>query len=133
MTVKMLSSRPHNSTDPSSADHIVATLNGNGVFELPVSATYATDVSLVISDTCITNTAMTAPTNDSEAMGRDHNTRSARPRITPVATTTAPATHASSVRTSAALPSETAIGPGHDPDLVAVASASISASVIRSS
>ena len=61
--VKIVSSSPHRRIDPSRADHIVATSNGNGVRFEPSSATYFTDVSLVRSAICITPTAATAATS----------------------------------------------------------------------
>ena len=55
------STSAHNRIEPSSADHIVATLNNAGVRDDPLSATYCIEKSRVISPRCIATVARIAP------------------------------------------------------------------------
>ncbi len=57
----------HSRIDPSSADHIVATLNRGGVAELPCSATYFTEKSRVIRARSMAITAVMAPASTAQA------------------------------------------------------------------
>jgi hypothetical protein len=66
-TVSAATMVPQSRIEPSNADHIVATLNGNGVREEPWVATNATLESLVNSAICINITAPSAAKSDSEA------------------------------------------------------------------
>ena len=60
-TVKPARMSAHSRIDPSSADHIVATLKIGGVRVEPLSCTKLTEKSRVMSARCMAITATTAP------------------------------------------------------------------------
>src|SRR5690606_12414524 len=95
----------HSSSEPSSAAHRVATLNSGGVRLDPLSATYCTVKSRVISARSMATTATTAPSSASSAYDRPSEIRSSLRERRAYARVAMPPSDAASPSTMPAWPS----------------------------